>query len=389
LKFHLLKAEHIVRAAWEACSSAHSSTPPQNLSEKLSPSEKISESTCEQAPIARPLDNPAVAASKRNQKRGGHERVLKGKEKKAKAPPRVEKDIEPASDFEKDLSEDDDIQSKTGDTDSEVENSEEGPNAYEADVVEEAVEEDDWENPQWEFQVPPMAVDAAFKGASGPKHGLPPESALPIDYFLLFIPMYLWVKFAAYTNEKANMTQTDTHGKTRSWKPISAAELKAFVASIIWWCICRSLSFEQFFKNTIDQNRLKNWFPSWVRWCQVKRFFKVSNPKLDDRNKHDRIYKVRELYDIFVNACKANYWPQQNVAVDEAIKKFKGRCIFKQYIKNKPVKWGIKVFCLCCSSTSYLFNCMFYVGKTREEDTVKDQSATQETVKKLLSAKMC
>jgi hypothetical protein len=29
------------------------------------------------------------------------------------------------------------------------------------------------------------------------------------------------------------------------------------------------------------------------------------------------------------------------VALDEAIKKFKGRCSFKQYIKNKPTKWGL------------------------------------------------
>jgi Transposase IS4 len=48
------------------------------------------------------------------------------------------------------------------------------------------------------------------------------------------------------------------------------------------------------------------------------------------------------------------------------------------------VKWGIKIFCVCCSATSYLFNAMFYVGKTQEPDQKQDESVTHQTVKKLL-----
>ena len=45
-----------------------------------------------------------------------------------------------------------------------------------------------------------------------------------------------------------------------------------------------------------------------------------------------------ECIDYFLSACKAKYWLDANVAPDEAIKKFKGRYIFKQYIENKPVR---------------------------------------------------
>ena len=86
----------------------------------------------------------------------------------------------------------------------------------------------------------------------------------------------------------------------------------------------------------------------------------------------------------FISACKAKYWPDCNVALDEAIKKFKGRCIFKQYIKNKPVRWGIKIFAVCCSATSYLWNAMFYVGKRKEEGE-EDVSVTSATVVQLLT----
>jgi hypothetical protein len=86
-----------------------------------------------------------------------------------------------------------------------------------------------------------------------------------------------------------------------------------------------------------------------------------------------------------MQACKANYWPDKCITLDEAVKKFKGRCVFKQYIKNKPVRWGINFFCVCCSATSYLWNAYFYVGKNDDALHVdNDISITQETVMKLL-----
>jgi len=36
----------------------------------------------------------------------------------------------------------------------------------------------------------------------------------------------------------------------------------------------------------------------------------------------------------------------EELAVDEAMIPFKGRLGFKQYMKDKPTEWGIKVFVL-------------------------------------------
>ena len=95
------------------------------------------------------------------------------------------------------------------------------------------------------------------------------------------------------------------------------------------------------------------------------------------------MYKVQELYHIFIEACKANFYPNREVSVDEAVKKIKGRCLFKQYIKGKPVRFGIKIFCLCCSATSYLFNAMFYVGKS-DIPSPKEASITPKTIVQLM-----
>ena len=178
------------------------------------------------------------------------------------------------------------------------------------------------------------------------------------------------------------MAKEDQDGKIRDWADTCGSEVKAWVASVIWWCLCKTLTFHQFYLNNIDPTLCKKWFPSWRRWTGIKRFLKLSDPFKDPLNKHNRLFKVEELFTHFVTACKANYWPSACVALDEAVKKFKGRCIFKQYIKNKPVKWGIKIFCVCCSRTSYLWNASFYVGKREENDG--NVSATHDTVMKLL-----
>ena len=40
-----------------------------------------------------------------------------------------------------------------------------------------------------------------------------------------------------------------------------------------------------------------------------------------------------------------------------------GRLSFKQYIKNKPVNWGIKLWVLCESKTGYIYRFQVYLGK--------------------------
>ncbi len=49
--------------------------------------------------------------------------------------------------------------------------------------------------------------------------------------------------------------------------------------------------------------------------------------------------------------------------IDEAMIPFKGQLKFKQYMKDKPTKWGIKVFVLSDSITGYVKRLQVYTGK--------------------------
>ena len=59
--------------------------------------------------------------------------------------------------------------------------------------------------------------------------------------------------------------------------------------------------------------------------------------------------------------------PQREVAVDKAIIKFQGRSSLKQYMPQKPIKRGIKVWVLGDSSNGYFVDFTVY---TRKEGNV-------------------
>ena len=111
--------------------------------------------------------------------------------------------------------------------------------------------------------------------------------------------------------------------------------------------------------------KIKNEALVWCwgfRWMQLKQFFKVSSPEEDAQHKTDKLHKVRDLWEDFISRCKINFWPAQQVGIDEAIKKFKGRCSFKQYIQSKPVCWGLKIFCVLLHHWISL-ECHYLCGK--------------------------
>ena len=78
---------------------------------------------------------------------------------------------------------------------------------------------------------------------------------------------------------------------------------------------------------------------------------------------HDKLYKVRKLLDILTRQFQANYTPSENVTIDEAMIRFKGWLGFKQYMKDKPTKWGIKVFTLSDAVNGYVYGFQIYTGK--------------------------
>ena len=79
---------------------------------------------------------------------------------------------------------------------------------------------------------------------------------------------------------------------------------------------------------------------------------------------YDKLYKIRPVLDAICGKYKTLYNPGQNVSVDEAMVKFKGRSSIMQYQPLEPIKWGIKVWCLAHSQNGYICIFIIYMGKS-------------------------
>ena len=55
----------------------------------------------------------------------------------------------------------------------------------------------------------------------------------------------------------------------------------------------------------------------------------------------DRLYRIQPIMDHLNNVMKKNYVPDKSLSIDESMMLWRGRLIFRQYIKNKKHKYGI------------------------------------------------
>ena len=62
---------------------------------------------------------------------------------------------------------------------------------------------------------------------------------------------------------------------------------------------------------------------------------------------NDRLSKLRMIMDHLKKVMLEVITPEKNLSVDESMMLWRGRLVFRQYIKNKCHKYGIKFYELC------------------------------------------
>lgn len=88
----------------------------------------------------------------------------------------------------------------------------------------------------------------------------------------------------------------------------------------------------------------------------------------DDENAtQDKLAKFRPFLDLVNSSSKRSWAVTQIVSIDEGVAPFNGRLAFKQYMPDKPEKWGIKLWKLC-DSHGFMYNFDVYTGAADHED---------------------
>ncbi|XP_047000506.1 piggyBac transposable element-derived protein 2-like [Schistocerca americana] len=78
------------------------------------------------------------------------------------------------------------------------------------------------------------------------------------------------------------------------------------------------------------------------RFEEIRKYLHFSN-NADQSIKEDRTYKVRPVITHLNKTFQESVSATRAQSVDEHMIRFKGHNIMRQYVKNKPVKWGFKM----------------------------------------------
>jgi len=121
-----------------------------------------------------------------------------------------------------------------------------------------------------------------------------------------------------------------------------------------------------------------------ARYYHILRFlhFRDNNRNRVDRtDDDDRLWKIRDLFEILRTNFSRYYNPSEHLAVDKVTVKFKGRSVFKPYILHKHKHFSIKLYKLC-DSTGYTYDMDVCIDKDRQR-TAQHPTAAYTTVTNL------
>ena len=82
----------------------------------------------------------------------------------------------------------------------------------------------------------------------------------------------------------------------------------------------------------------------------------------------DRLVKVRTVMSYLAERFRSVYTPKQELSLDEGTMPWRGRLSFKVFQKDKPDKYGIKLYLLAEAQTGFIFELEVYTGVSRRNE---------------------
>lgn len=208
---------------------------------------------------------------------------------------------------------------------------------------------------------PHLFEAVSFDEPTGPKV---PTGDSPIDIFLTLFGNDLLELIVSESNRYAFQKGAALF--------ITLEELKAFLGMLIIMGFHSLPSLRLYWSK--DQNfhlsRISD-IMTLKRFLKILRYLHLSNNEkmpTRDADNFDKLYKVRPMINLLSNSFLNSYNPGRNLSVDESMVAFKGRTQLKQYMPQKPIKRGFKVWALACSQTGYLLNFSVYEGKKESQE---------------------
>ena len=173
----------------------------------------------------------------------------------------------------------------------------------------------------------------------------------------------LWEPLVTETNRYARQNNVN------NWQDTSLEEMRCFIGFLYGTSINKVSELDDVWSTdwVLASPAFANFFIRDRFWALFSNLHLADNTKALNRTHpdFDKLFKIRPLIKILKKSFQDNYNLGQNVSVDEAMVKGKGRNPLKQYMPMKPVKRGSKLWCMGCSCCAYLWDFQIYTGKEK------------------------
>ena len=198
---------------------------------------------------------------------------------------------------------------------------------------------------------------------------VPAGSWSALDLFKLFFNASIMERILRCTYAYAESKKDSKKGRYKLFmkKKVGISHLFAFIGALILLGIHGVRNHRKAWSTARAQvlYRLRD-----LLTCQlfelIGTFIHIVTPEEEDAGSGNPLRKIQPLVDHIKAKCFEFYQPRKEVSIDERMVKSKARCHFKQYMRNKPTKWGFKLWVLA-DMTGYTVDFDIYTGRSTEK----------------------
>ncbi|XP_054256976.1 piggyBac transposable element-derived protein 4-like [Macrosteles quadrilineatus] len=185
-----------------------------------------------------------------------------------------------------------------------------------------------------------------FSSPVGLRVPIPGENK-PADFFQLLFDDVLLESIVKETNSYAKelFLSKDHSEKSRisSWKNLTLNEFKVFLGLLLHMGHIKLPKIQDYWKK---DKLFKTCFGEYMARDRFLLILRCLHFVRADATSTDRLHKIRSIVDYFNNKMINIYNAGKELSLDEAMVLWRGRLAFKQYIKGKRHKYGIKLYVL-------------------------------------------
>ena len=200
-----------------------------------------------------------------------------------------------------------------------------------------------------------------------------PQNPTPFEYLRLYFSDEIVDAIVVETNRYADQYITRNvippHSSVRNWVPTSRDEMLSFLGLCLLMGLVYKPRLSMYWSgDEIYRTPVFGQVMARDRFLLILRFLHCNdNDATDVRNPYrDRLHKIRPVISMLRSNCASVCQPGRDLCVDESLVLYKGRLAFKQFIRSKRARFGIKMFELC-TSNGILLDFIVYHRKTRAE----------------------